>query len=160
MRCSPRPRLTMVLVVFLFVGFRLGWCQTTIDCTAKPNSEWSRRVKDILCKIQVRNAFAQARAALAKANDEMFKLQSKDSLFAGPSLAVNSAYEQFQVEEISPALALLKLEAARGDTDNVARRRADRLSPWKGREGDAFVGDVTKALQLIDSAAQKLRELQ
>jgi hypothetical protein len=93
--------------------------------------------------------------ALAKANDAMFSLQSKDSLFIAPALAVNAVHEQFQIDHMSNALALAKLSEARDYTDKVFHRRADRFSPWKGREGDASVCDVRDALQALDLAAQK-----
>lgn len=87
----------------------------------------------------------------------MFSLQSKDSLFIGPALAVNAVHEQFQLDHISNTLAFEMLNAARDRTDKVFHQRPDRFSPWKGREGDAWVCDVRDAIQLLDFAAQKFR---
>ena len=67
---------------------------------------------------------------------------------------VNAADEEFQGGQIADALRLLA--RARDRTDRVAHERVDRLSPWKGREGDAAVDDVCAALQLMDFAEQKV----
>jgi predicted transcriptional regulator len=84
----------------------------------------------------------------------MLGLQNKDSLFLPPALVVNAADEEFQGGQIADALRLLA--RARDRTDRVAHERVDRLSPWKGREGDAAVDDVCAALQLMDFAEQKV----
>jgi hypothetical protein len=136
---TPPLRLMKAPAVLLLVGQGLGWCQNTTHCNSVPQLSVTTGV------------------ALAKANDAMFSLQSKDSLFIGPALAVNAVHEQFQLDHISKALALEKLSAARDHTDKVFHQRADRFSPWKGREGDAWVCDVRDAIQLLDLAAKKFR---
>jgi hypothetical protein len=136
---APPLRLMKALSVLLLAGQGLGWCQNTTYFSSVPQPSVTTGV------------------ALAKANDAMFSLQSKDSLFIGPALAVNAVHEQFQLDHISNTLALKMLNAARDRTDRVFRQRADRFSPWKGREGDAWVCDVRDAIQLLDLAAQKFR---
>jgi hypothetical protein len=134
---APPLRLMIALTVLLLAGQGLGWCQSTIDCKTKAPNAWSHHVQEILCLVQ-------AREALAKANDAMFKLQSKDSLFLAKGLAVNTVEEHFQVDQIPWALE--KLKAARDDTGGLAHERADRLSRWTHKADSCdFCKELEKA---------------